>query len=233
MLDQAFEALKTYDWGQDKGPLQPIEDAVVATHGDAVARAELEQRLAAVLATDVPYDAKQYVCRRLQTIGTAASVPALAALLTDEKLSHMARYALERIPAPEAAQAMRDALPRTRGKLKIGMISSLGVRRDEASVPAMAALLGDADAAVARAAAMALGDIGTATAVKALASKPADAEARLIANDALLACAERSLAQGKKAEAMAIYKGLAGTDQPKQVRLAATRGLLLCAGGAR
>ena len=35
MLDQAFEALKTYDWGQDKAVLNPIEEAVVATYGDA------------------------------------------------------------------------------------------------------------------------------------------------------------------------------------------------------
>ncbi len=61
----------------------------------------------------------------------------------------MARYALERIPAPEAAQAMRDALPQLSGKLKVGVIGSLGVRQDAASVPALAALLGDADPAVA------------------------------------------------------------------------------------
>ncbi len=48
------------------------------------------------------------------------------------------------------------------------MIGSLGVRRDAASVPALAALLGDADKAVACAAACALGDIGTPEAAKAL-----------------------------------------------------------------
>ena len=35
MLDQAFEALKTYDWGQDIKVLAAIDEAVVATHGDA------------------------------------------------------------------------------------------------------------------------------------------------------------------------------------------------------
>ncbi len=39
MLDQAFEALKTYDWGTDRKALDPIDDAVVATHGDDAARA--------------------------------------------------------------------------------------------------------------------------------------------------------------------------------------------------
>ena len=37
-VDKAFEALKTYDWGQDHDVLKPIDDAVVATHGNAAAR---------------------------------------------------------------------------------------------------------------------------------------------------------------------------------------------------
>ena len=138
MLDQAFEALKTYDWGTDPKVLNPIDEAVVATRGDAAARKELETRLAAVLKTDVSRDAKDFVCRKLTVIGTAASVPTLAALLADEDLSHMARYALERIPAPEAAQAMRDALPKIDNALKVGVMGSLGVRQDVASVPALA-----------------------------------------------------------------------------------------------
>jgi hypothetical protein len=48
--------------------------------------------------------------------------------------------------------------------------------------------------------------------------------------DACLACAEHLLADGKKAEAIGLYKSLAGEDQPKHVRLAATRGLLAAAG---
>ena len=75
--------------------------------------------------------------------------------------------------APEAAQALRDALPKLDGALKIGVIGSLGVRRDAASVPALAALLGDADAAIAAAAACALGDIGTPDAAKALTGSQA------------------------------------------------------------
>ncbi len=43
MLDQAFDALKTSDWGQDRVVLDPIEEAVVATHGDAGRRKELSR----------------------------------------------------------------------------------------------------------------------------------------------------------------------------------------------
>jgi len=38
MLEQAFEALKTYKWGIDPKGIKPIQDAVVATHGNAAAR---------------------------------------------------------------------------------------------------------------------------------------------------------------------------------------------------
>jgi hypothetical protein len=231
MLDTAFDALKEYDWGADRSVLNPIDEAVVATHGDAAARQELENRLAAVLNTDVSRDAKDFVCRKLMVIGTASSVPALAALLPEHEHSHMARYALERIPAAEAAQALRDALPKVAGALKVGVIASLGVRQDEASVSALAGLLGDADAEVASAAAYALGDIRTADAAKALAkAKPAGTATKLAAIDASLACAEGLLGHGNKVAALAIYKGLVGEDQPKHVRLAATRGMLACAG---
>ena len=84
---------------------------------------------------------------------------------------------------------------------------------------------------MARAAAIALGDIGTADAAKALADgKPTAPEATQAATDARLACAEELLAAGNKVEALAVYKSLVGESQPKQVRLAATRGMLTCAG---
>jgi len=139
-LDKAFDALKTYDWGQERGALKPIDDAVAASNKDAAAKKALETRLAGLLATDVSRASKDFVCRQLSLIGSAQCVPAVAPLLTDEKLSHMARYALERIPAPEAVKAMRDSLPKTKGRVKVGVINSLGVRRDVESSDALAAL---------------------------------------------------------------------------------------------
>ena len=98
-IDKSFEALKAFDWGvynlQFRKLLGPIEDAVPATHGDAAARKELETRLAAMLSTGASRAAKDFVCRKLTIIGTAESVPALAALLPDKDLSHMARHVLE------------------------------------------------------------------------------------------------------------------------------------------
>ncbi len=231
-VDQAFTTLKTYDWGADRKTLGPIDEAVVASQGDAAARTALETRLLAVLTSDASRSAKDYVCRTLKTMGTAEAVPTLAALLPGKDLSHMARYALERIAAPEAAAALRDALSKVSGALKVGVIGSLGVRRDGASVSALAALLGEGDEAVVRAAANSLGVIATPEAGKILggfASK-APAGVKAAAYDGCLACAEQMLADGNKADALALYKPLSGNDQPKQIQLAARRGLLTAAG---
>ena len=228
MVDQAFEALTTYNWGNDRNVLNPIDEQIVATHGDASARVALEKRLAAVLETNVSRDAKQFVCRKLRVIGTAESVPALAKLLPEAEHSHMARYALEDIPAPEAAAAMRDALPNLDGALKVGVIASLGVRQDGASVQVLGGLLGADDATIARAAAYALGAIRSPEAAAALSAGHPSDEALSATSDALLACAEGLLDDGKKAEALAIYRGLVGSPT-KNIQLAATRGMLACA----
>jgi HEAT repeat protein len=230
MLDDAFEALKKYDWGTDRAPVAPIENAVAAAHGNAEARVDVEKRLLAALHSEISRDAKDFVCRMLTIVGSAAAVPALATLLADEYHSHMARYVLERLAAPEAAQALRDALPKSSGKMKIGVISSIGSRRDTAAVAALSGLLKDQNPAIARAAAVALGVIGTPEAAKALEeSQPATAETTQAIIDAQLACAEALLADSKAAMALGIYKSLSGDNQGRLVRLAATRGMLNCA----
>jgi HEAT repeat protein len=230
-VDKSFKALKTFDWGTNYDEIQAIDDAVIATHGDAATRKDLETRLTAVLSTNASRPAKDFTCRMLSEIGSANCVPALAGLLTDQDLSHMARYALERIGGPESVKAIRDAMPKVSGALKAGMIESLGARRDGGSVDVLTVLAGGPDKTLAFAAINALGKIGTPEAAKSLSDiiKSAPDELKPITADACLAFAERLSAEGKKAQAMSLYKGLSGEDQPKYVRLAATRGLLAAA----
>ena len=101
-----------------------------------------------------------------------------------------------------------------------------------ASVARLAGLLGDTDKTIASAAAHALGLIGNPEAAKALSqrAKKAPEPLKPAIADACLACAEQLLADGKKPEAVRLYKSLNSEDQPKHVRLAATRGLLAAAG---
>ncbi len=230
MSDQAFEALASYDWGKDYAAIKPIEDAIVSSTGDVEARKSLEEKLTNVLSSDASRAAKDYACRQLRVIGTAASVPVIAQLLSDKELAHMARYALENNPAPEAGATLRDAIANVEGHLLIGIISSLGDRKDNESVPALAGLLNSSDATVARAAATALGDIRTTEASQTLAkSNSTDPAVVSAVTDASLSCAESLLAGGNKAAALPIYKKYSSAEQ-KHVQLAAKRGLLSALG---
>ncbi len=226
-VDQALETLKTYDWGADREALKPIDQAIVATQNDAAARKALEKRLVDALASGLSRSAQDYVCRKLRVVGTAQSVEALAALLPAQETSHIARYALERIPDEKAAAALRDALPKVNSKLKSGMIGSLGVRRDAKSIAAISRLLGGSDIQVAKAAAQSLGLIGTSAAAKELSTfaKKASANMKMPVADACLVCAEQLLADGKKSEAVALYKELQGDDLPPHVKAAAVKGM--------
>jgi hypothetical protein len=230
-LDKALETLKTYDWGADRESLKPIDQAIIATHDDAAARKALEKSLVDALAGGISRSAQDYVCRKLRIVGTSQSVEALAALLVAEDTSHIARYALERIPDEKAAKAMRDALPKVSKKLKPGIIGSLGVRRDKKSIRVFSKLLGDSDIQVAKAAAQSLGLIGTSAAAKELSkfAKKASANMKLPVADACLVCAEQLLADGEKSEAVALYKELKGDDKPSHVKAAAVKGILTAA----
>ena len=227
-LDKALETLKTYDWGADREALKPIDQAIIATQGDTAARKALEKRLVDALTSGISRSALDYVCRKLRIVGTTRSVEALAALLPAEETSHIARFALERIPNEKATKALRDALPKVSSKLKPGIISSLGIRRDKKSIPAVSKLLGDSDIQIAKAAAQSLGLIGTSAAAKKLRnfSKKASANMKISVADACLACAEQLLADNKKTEAVDLYNELKGGDQPSHIKAAAMKGIL-------
>ena len=228
MLNEAFEALKEYDWGTDRAPLAPIDDAVAASHGNAAARKDLEKQLLKWLETDISRDAKDYICRKLSLVGSAESVPPLSKMLGLENHSHMARFALERIPGSEATKALADAVSSVSSVLKVGVISSIGTRRDASSIAALVSSLGSPDALVAKAAARALGQIGTTEAATALGNAKPSPEVF----DARFTCAEMLLANNQIEDAKKIYRSLSLDYQPKLVRLAATRGILACAAKA-
>lgn len=226
-LLSAFEALKTYDHGSSRAALLPIDEAVAASLDEAAARRQLEQRLVNALKHGGPATAREYLCSKLTLIGSDAAVSALAALLGDRATATAARNALEAIPGNKATKALRDSLPKLVGLQQIGVINSLGARRDAESVRALTRLLPGPDAGIAAAAAAALGDIATTRAARALRDflPRAPATLRLRMADAILHCAERLVEAEKQTEARKLYQLLAAPAQPKQVQQAAARGL--------
>jgi len=195
--------------------------------------AESVSKLVAVLKSDASQHEKAEACRQLGVVGTKEAVPVLAGLLGDEKLAHMARYALEPIPDPAVDEALRAALGTLKGRLLVGVIGSLGVRRDAQAIEPLAGMLKDPDADVAQAAARALGSIGTTAAAKAIEGALAGTPAgnRLAFCEGLFRAAESLAAKGQRAEAIAIYDRLRSLEQaPHQVRAGALRGAILARG---
>ena len=84
------------------------------------------------------------------------------------ELSSWARIALEVIPDAAADHALRTASGQLQGRLLVGVINSLGVRRDAKAVEGLIARLKDHQTDVAAAAAVALGRIGGDAAVTCL-----------------------------------------------------------------
>jgi len=191
---------------------------------------KLEADLIAVLKSNAEHKEKADACRELARLGTADAVPTLAAMLADEKLSHMARYALEPIPCPAVDDTLRNALGKLKGRQLVGVIGSIGIRQDEKAVTALTKLLKDTDTTVAQAAARALGNIGTEKAARALEKtlKQAEAANRLVVYEGLLQCAETLEARGGRDRAIAIYDSLRNMQEaPHQVRAGALRGAVL------
>lgn len=196
------------------------------------AESEAERTAIAVLQSSAAMAQKEAACLRLKEIGTAASVPALASLLTDDGLAQWALDALETLPAPEANDALLAALPAVAGKTKAGVIHALGIRREPRAAPELAKLVRALDGVVAVAAAQALGRIANLDALVAIQTGGAGLGGRIQMHftDALLACADRLRAEGNVDVAAKVYEELRSPDETPVVRRAAFRGSVLCAG---
>ena len=201
---------------------------------DAESSADKQRKLIAILQSDAPSAEKAITCKKLAVYGSKDAVPALAPLLLNKELNSWARTALEVITDPTADDALRDALGKTQGRLLIGVMNSIGVRRDAKAVGPLVAHLKDADAEVASAAASALGRIGGAVAAQALEQVLPNAPKGVISEvaEGCVRCAERFLAEGKAAEAMKLYDTVRKASVPKQRLMEATRGAILARGEA-
>jgi HEAT repeat protein len=148
----------------------------------------------------------------------------MAALLTHPQLSCYARFGLEPNPASSADDALRAALPKVKGKLQVGVITSIGVRKDAKALDALTKLIDDGDPEVAGAAAASVGMIGGMQASKVLQAALGRTKVPVfpvVARAALL-CAE-GLMPGNRARAMEMYTQLSDTSMPGPVRRAAIR----------
>jgi len=228
VIGKAVAAIRTYEYGASRKPLDEIERLVRETHGDAGARAALEDALAALLESDATRAGKQFASQVLWIIGTDRSIPVLAKMLASPETASMACYALATHPHAKASAVLRAALASARGSALIEILNLIGDRRDADAVDALAEIASGADPGAADAAIAALGKIGTISAARALGPLRASGDPKRHAGaaHALLACACGLAARGEAAAAADLFRDLAAApDAPAVVRRGARLGL--------
>ncbi len=222
--ESTYKQISQYDFGKSREALAAIRAEIRSVPIGAYDRIEaslLEQ----LDAPGITYAGKQFVCRMLRRVGSAKSVPALTIMLADKELSHMARFALQHMPAPEAGAALRTAMGQLKGDLLAGVIGSLGQRGENKAVEEIAKAAASTNYNVANAAVMALGRIGTPDAAAALAKISVSANLASLKDNSLLMCAD-NMVESDPEPAIAIYRKLSKSGSNTAVKIAAYQGLI-------
>lgn len=228
--DPAFWAtLKSTDHAANPRVLDRLDVAVAEAGKDPAKLAELGHKLVALFADpEATPAARQAAAQRLALVLAANPPPkANAALVTlgralrDAATANDARLALDPVPGEAIDGLYLEALKESTGAARVTLIQGAAARRIEMAVPVLVPLLKSDDAALAGAAAHALGQIGGAAALRALENAP-DAWSPGIV-DARLAVA----ANATPRTAGRIYEAIYGNPgAPDPQRATALRGLI-------
>jgi len=214
-----YAAIAKREYGTAQEELAAIDLEIQAAKADQYPA--IEAKLLAVLATpDATMPGKQYVCQALRCVGSDQCIAAVSKLLADEKLTHAARLVLLALNDPAADAALRQALGTTQGNVRVGIINTLGDRKDTAALPALAALLAGNDEPTVRQTLNAIGKIGGTAAADVLEHATVAAALQDAWASAALRCAA-SLAGADAARADKIYRTLFAGAYPGSVRAGA------------
>jgi len=158
-------------------------------------------------------EVRAFILQELRYCGGPEVAPALATLLSDERLWADAAMALLAMGAI-AAEHFRAALPNVTGPQRVAVIQALGTLRDADSAEALRRTAErDPDPVARLEAAWALaniGDAGSKTVVLRLADEARGFD-RVRATNACLLLAENLAAAGRRPDAAAIYQHLRDT----------------------
>ncbi|MCI0698987.1 ThuA domain-containing protein [candidate division KSB1 bacterium] len=231
-LNPLFEKIAVYEYGESREPLMNLTEYFRLAAVSPKLQQQNEKRLLQILSSNATLAGKQFICERLSRIGSKESVPALAKMLQDSTTSDMARFALERIPDPAVDKALRKTLSQTTGKIRIGIINTIGQRRDAKAVTDLSKLVENSDPLTAAAAITALGKIGGKKAAQTLAAAKdkTSGELKALVCNAYLNCADMFLQQGGKDQALLIYAQLNAPQFTEPIRYAAMRGMVRARG---
>jgi HEAT repeat protein len=218
--------LQDLDYSGDQSALATLDKDIAAAGTDTAKLAALETRLLALLRrSDGSIAARQAACQRLGAIFAAGGTPSASALtllktmLIDERESDIARLALDPTPGAAVDAVLVEALGKTTGRTRLGILVTLARRATGSAVPALSTLLADKDAATSAAAATALGQVGNGDALAALRKAPA--------SPAVVAAKIAAARKLPVADGVAVLSDLSRDRQlAAHQRAAALRGLL-------
>jgi hypothetical protein len=167
---------------------------------------------------------KAIACKKLSIVGGKEAVAPMAALLSHPQLSCYARFGLEPNPDPSVDDALRAALNTVQGRQKVGVITSIGVRKDAKALDVLTKLIDDSNPEIAGAAAASIGQIGGMQASRALQTALARTKPPVfpVVARACLQCAE-SLTGPNRARGLELYAQLSAENMPGPVRRSAIR----------
>ena len=232
-VDQLLSQIASYKYGDSQEPLVKLQEVIQSVNNDPDALREIEKRILQTLQSEATLAGKQYLCKKIVIIGTDKSVPVLEKMLQKPETIDMARYALEVLPGEAASKALRNAVKKTEGDYKCGVINSIGVRGDEKAVSLLGDLISNKDEKVAIAALTALGNIASGKAETVLhksINTLKDKAVLEIALDSYLKCADRHAAEKNYKKAVTIYQELEQKKFPLVTRIAAVRGWIIASG---
>ena len=214
--------------GAPAGAARParVPNPAVPPEFDALPIWKLEPRKLVAMVKDPSSTVfqKAIACKKLAFVGGKDAVAPMAALLNHPQLACYARFGMEPNPDPSVDEAFRAALPKLSGRLKVGVINSIGVRKDARAIDELTKLIDDSDPEIACAAAASVGMIGGMRASRALQAALGRTKPPVfpVAARACLLCAENLMA-ANRARSLELYTELSGDSMPKPVRLAALR----------
>jgi HEAT repeat protein len=227
-IQSLLAKIATYQYGGDPAPAIQLEELVGKQSGSAESKKMIEPLLLKFLQSEATPAGKEAGFRALSLVGSNAAIPVLAPLLTQVDTAEMARYALAAIPGPAVDEALRKGLAAAPSdRIKVGLINSLGRRRDAKSVQAIAPLIVSRNPEVTAAAAAALASISDRAAMDALAAarKNSSGQIRELVSQAYVVGADHAAARGDKIRAAAVYKDLSAPTELSTVRARAFKGL--------
>ncbi len=225
---QGSQATPAPGAGQTQAPVRPARPPAPTVppefDGLAIWKMEPAKLLELVKDPNSTVFQKAIACKKLAFVGGREAVRPMAALLSHPQLSCYARFGLEPNPDPSVDDALRAALPKLKGRLQVGVITTIGVRKDAKALDALTKLIDDQDAEVAGAAAAAVGMIGGLQAAKVLQAALGRTKPPVfpVVARASLLCAEGLMASNRR-QALDFYSELTATTMPDPVRWAALR----------